>query len=397
MRPEMPPLRILMVLEAAYPAIHGGGAETQVRTLSSGLRARGQRVTVLALRQATGDQRSVFRLDGVPVCRLDYPRVRGLSSIFMCLALSVFLYRRRCRYDAWHVHIAHYLGAVCALMGRRFRIPVLTKVSGWWELEKGTLAPSTGLLNWLAYRCVRHTDTWQAISHRIATTLIERGIPASRIAEIPNAVDTSRFANIVRTPEAPVRFVFIGRLAPEKGLHALLEAFSDITAAYPAASLLLVGAGSLLDQLQREAQALAIADRVTFAGHQDDIETQLASGNVGVLCSRIEGLSNTLLESMASGLPMVASRISGNEDFVRHGENGWLFEDGDRAGLARCLGEAAALAPSERAAMGERARATVRQKAGLDNVLDQLIALYRHDASFQWPLALPPATAKRST
>ncbi len=380
MKPDRSPLRILMVLEAAYPATGGGGAEAQVRTLARALRARGQQVTVLAPRVAGGDQRTTCRLDGVPVCRLAYPHLPGLSSVFMCGAMSAFLYRRRRRYDAWHVHIAHYLGAVCALMGRWLKVPVLTKVSGWWELEKGTLAPWNGLPNWLAYRCLRHTAKWQAISHRIAARLELRGIPASRIVYVPNAVDTSRFARIVREDEGtPPRFVFIGRLVAEKGLTVLLGAFSDMAQSHPYATLLLVGAGRMREELEQQAADLGITSHVTFAGHDEDIERPLAFANIGVLCSRIEGLSNTLLESMAAGLPMVASRISGNEDFVRHGENGWLFEEGDRAGLARCLGDAASLSPSGRAAMGEQARATVHREAGLDQVLDQLMALYQDD------------------
>src|SRR5690606_17499365 len=123
-----------------------------------------------------------------------------------------------------------------------------------------------------------------------------------------------------------------------------------------------------------------IATQVEFAGHRDDIEAMLAQGNIGVLGSRIEGLSNTLFESMASGLPMVVSRISGNEDFVQPGENGWLFDPGDRAALARCLSEAAVFEAGARAAMGEAARAAVRSGAGLDHVLNRLQQLYIGEA-----------------
>jgi glycosyltransferase involved in cell wall biosynthesis len=275
------------------------------------------------------------------------------------------------------VHIAHQLAAICAVLGRCLRRRVLTKVSGWWELEKGTLAPDAGPVNRLAYLCLRRTWKWQAISQRIADTLVARGIPASRIVAVPNAVDTARFSDIQRMPDAPPRFIFIGRLEAEKGLAMLLGAFADVASAHPSATLLLVGSGQMEDRLKAEVARLDLGGRVNFAGHRDDIETQLSDANIGVLCSRIEGLSNTLLESMASGLPMVASRISGNEDFVRHGENGWLFEPDDRAGLARCLSMAAALTPAQRGIMGENARATVRRQAGLEQVLSSLMRLYR--------------------
>src|SRR3546814_9940856 len=95
--------------------------------------------------------------------------------------------------------------------------------------------------------------------------------------------------------------------------------------------------------------------------------------------SHIEGLSNTLLECMASGLPMLASRVSGSEDIVRDDVNGWLFEPGDCEGLSRALHAAAALAPDARERMGQRARDSVERHAGLDSVLERLTCLYRSE------------------
>ena len=370
--------RVLMVLESAFPAPRGGGAEAQVRTLARGLRKRGKPVTVLTPMFANGPQQRVSRVDGVPVCRLPYPRVRLLGGPLLWLLLARFLYRRRHRYDAWHVHIAHHVGAVCALMGHWLGKRVLVKVSGWWELERGTLAPRAWPLARLARRCLLLADGWQAISRRIASELVDIGIPPARIIHIPNAVDTVRFGGIKHPPAAPC-FLFIGRIVAEKGLPTLLDAFADVVAAHPAVRIIVVGTGPLLESLRSRAVSSGIAGSVEFTGHRDDIESLLAEANIGVLPSRIEGLSNTLLECMASGLPVVASRISGNEDFIRHDDNGWLFEVDDSAALAECLLDAAALAPQQRDAMGARARATVESRASLDRVLDRLLEAYRGD------------------
>lgn len=374
---EPHPLRVLMVLESVYPATRGGGAEAQVRTMAIGLRARRQRVTVLVPMLAHGPQQRISRVDGVPVCRLRYPRIRLIGGPLLWLTLCGFLFSRRNRYDVWHVHIAHHLGAVCALMGRWLHKRVLIKVSGWWELEKGTLASKAWPWTRAAYHGLLRADVWLAISQRIAHDLVRKGVPPARIELLPNAVNTARFSGLRRTVEdtAP-RFVFIGRLVKEKGLDNLIEAFAQVVPRHPTASLLLVGAGELLESLRAKAALLGIADHITFAGHRDDIEACLADANIGVLPSRIEGLSNTLLESMAAGLPMVASRISGNEDFVQPGHNGWLFEPDDRAALVTCLDQAAACTPSHRTAMGECARSTIEQQAGLDRVLNRLMALY---------------------
>jgi glycosyltransferase involved in cell wall biosynthesis len=99
-----------------------------------------------------------------------------------------------------------------------------------------------------------------------------------------------------------------------------------------------------------------------------------------VLPSTVEGLSNTLLECMAGGLPMIASRVSGSEDLVTPA-NGWLFEPGDVAGLVACLTEAATLPPTQRREMGASARATIERHATLQGVLERMLALYRGQAT----------------
>ncbi len=385
------PMHVLMVLESAFPANRGGGAESQVRTLAKAMRSRHQRVTVLTPLTPLGPQQRVGRVDGVPVVRLPYPRVRLLGGPWLWLRTAAFLWSRRRRYGVWHVHIAHYLGAVCALLGPWFQVPVVVKVSGWWELDRGTLAEHSSPLARLAYRSLLRVDAWQSISQRIAGALRSRGVPASRIAAIPNAVDTARFSSLKRTEcDCGARFVFVGRLVPEKGLETLIDAFALLLRDYPDVHLRVVGTGPLLETLARQTQDHGIAQHVEFAGHRDDVESVLSDADFGVLPSHIEGLSNTLLECMASGLPMLASRVSGSEDIVRDDVNGWLFEPGDCDGLVHALRAASALTPDARNAMGERARDSVERHAGLDSVLDRLMCLYRTGGVSELPVTATP-------
>ncbi|MCU1282076.1 MAG: pimB 4, partial [bacterium] len=141
--------------------------------------------------------------------------------------------------------------------------------------------------------------------------------------------------------------------------------------------LRLVGNGILEEPLRQQAARLGIAEQVEFLGPRDRVEEELAQAHIGVLPSRIEGLSNTLLEFMACGLPSVASRVSGSEDFIRPGENGWLFPVSDGAALAACLREAASLSTERHAEMGRQARADVEATATLPRVVGRLMALYR--------------------
>jgi glycosyltransferase involved in cell wall biosynthesis len=185
-----------------------------------------------------------------------------------------------------------------------------------------------------------------------------------------------RFEGITR-PEAgntPPTIVFVGRLVPEKGLDSLLHAWA--TARRPGWRLRLVGGGGEDGALRALAATLGVADSVDLPGPSDAVERELASADIGILPSRFEGLSNTLLEYMAAGLPVIATRISGSEDLVIPRRNGWLCDVDDVAGLAAALAEAMDLTPQTRRAMGDAARADVLAKASVPAVIAQLMPLY---------------------
>ena len=373
-------LRILMVLESVFP--RGGGAESQVRTLARLLRKRGHSVTVLTPRVPTAvPQARVQRLDGFAVCRIDYPKIRGIGTLVLWLRVLAFLRRHGRHYDAWHVHIAHYLGAITCWQGARTGKPVIVKISGWWELERGLLRKRGGLISAIGKRLLHRATTVQAISHRIELELAAQNFPAGSIVAIPNAIDTSRFPSRPMPGTAePVRVVFLGRLVPEKDLDGLFEAWRIAFPEAGGARLLMVGSGRCEQSLRALADKLGITGQIEFIGHQDDVTPYLQDVDVGVLPSLIEGLSNTMLEFMASCIPVIASRVSGSEDFIVDERNGWLFAPGDRAELARKLLHAVALGRQKLFAMGQQARADVEALAGADVVVDRLLSLYRNCA-----------------
>ncbi|MBS0514181.1 MAG: glycosyltransferase [Proteobacteria bacterium] len=378
MAAEPRPLRVLMVLDSCYPAVGGGGAESQVRTLALHLKRIGQRATILTPRVPHGRQVTIERIEGIPVVRIRYPFVRGIGSLVLWARFVTFLSVHGRRYDAWHAHIAHYLAALAAVVGAMLGKPVVLKVSGWWELKRGVLDPQKGLLAALARRGLRKASAVQAISRRIGAELAHNGFPAERIVALPNAVDTSRFG-ATRPPrnDAAPTFLFVGRLVAEKGLDTLFGAWADAFGTSAKARLLLVGDGALREPLLAQAKTSGIAAQIEFLGHRSNVEEFAAAADIGVLPSTIEGLSNSLLEFMASGLPTIASRVSGSEDMVIPGNNGWLFDVGDRTQLAHCLLEAASMDRTRLRQLGAAARARIAHVAGLDNVVGKLLALYR--------------------
>lgn len=385
MSSEVAPLRILMVLENAFTPT-GGGAESQVRTIAKHLQRLGHQVTIVTPRVSYGPRPVAERCWGLAVGRIPYPHWRILGSLILFGRLGAFLLQRRDRYDVWHVHIAHHMGAITCIMGKLLGTRVVVKVSGWFELERGVLAPGRNPANALARSWLKSASVLQAISTRIANRLTQDGFPTERLITLPNAVDTSRFTvRPALRQSGPFTAVFVGRLVPEKGLDTLLEAWSQAYGPREDVRLLLVGDGPLDAPLRAQAERLGISRQVQFLGHQDHVEAVLAKADLGVLPSLVEGLSNTLLEFMATGLPVVASRVSGSEDLIVPGRNGWLFPVSDVAQLAACLREAEALSADRLSALGRQARADVESTAGLDIIVGQLLALYR---------GVPPAEAR---
>jgi glycosyltransferase involved in cell wall biosynthesis len=379
MHRDAPPLRILMVLESNFTKRGGGGAESQLRTIALALKRAGQRVAIVTPLSANGPQTTAERCYGIAVARVKYPRWKVVGAGIMNLKFAAFLVANRDRYDAWHVHIGHNMGALTCLIGAIVGKPVVVKISGWWELEAGLLAPDRGIFGRIARGWLKRATVVQAISTRVAAELEKHGFPRDRVIVLPNAVDTERFAAraAARAAGKPFVAVYVGRLVPEKDLATLIAGWAQAFAGRDDVRLRLVGGGPLENELRALAERLGVAAQVEFLGHRDDVEAVLAESHVGVLPSRIEGLSNTLLEFMACALPAVASRVSGSEDFVKPGRNGWLHDVGDVAAVAAALREAEALPPARLAELGRNARADVESQAALPRVIERLLELYR--------------------
>jgi glycosyltransferase involved in cell wall biosynthesis len=318
------------------------------------------------------------------VVRLRYPNVRYVGPAIMLAKLAWKLVRKRRQYDVVHCHIAHNMTAVGVLVGRLLGKRVLVKLTGSHEMVGGILDPHAGAGSRIRRLAIRHATLFQATSTRIRGLLAERGFDPSRVVVIPNGVDVGRFLAVGRDEAlrqsllggASLLGVFVGRLSPEKGLDVLLEAWGDAFGAGGDARLVLVGEGPERDALGSLAARRGIGGQVVFAGHRGDVERYLAAADFGLLTSFAEGLSNAMLEYMASGLPVVGSRVSGTEDFVDHGENGWLFEPGSREGLAGCLANVESAGPERLRRMGEAARARIAASASREAITRRLIETY---------------------
>lgn len=170
----------------------------------------------------------------------------------------------------------------------------------------------------------------------------EEQVPAGLIHLCYNGIDTRAFQPMrcARPDALPAAALVVGvvcGLRPEKGLDTLLDAFAAVRGLAPGMKLALVGSGPCLADLRNRAQALGILPDCVFEPATARVAEWLHAIDIFVLPSLSEALSNSLMEAMACGCCVAASRVGGNPELVTHGETGMLFEPRDAAGLAGVL------------------------------------------------------------
>ncbi|MGD8215620.1 glycosyltransferase [Aestuariimicrobium sp. Y1814] len=319
-------------------------------------------------------------VDGVRVVELSVPLgrlPRALNRVLMTRLWDVLLaavVRRHGRPRLLHGHFlpwtAPLAGArllrgaagVDAADGGRAR-PRLVVTEHWSQLQD-RIDPAVRALGQAVYpRC----DAVVAVSRPLAETIgREFGVAAE---VVPDIIDVDTFAPMAGTPREPgVRLVATGNLIVRKNFDGLLRAFA--AAAPPDARLTIIGQGPERERLEARAQSLGVADRVRFAGRlaRDEMAAEYGGATGFALASHAETFGVVWAEAMAAGLPVLATRCGGPEDFVTD-DDGVIVEDTDEAlaaGMAQlCAGITAgrwdAAATSARAGARFSAPAVVAQ------------------------------------
>lgn len=229
-----------------------------------------------------------------------------------------------------------------------------------------------------------------AVSKDIERYLTDRvGIAARRVSQIYNGVDTERFRprSGARSPLLPPdlrgedRIVIgtVGRLQAVKDQATLLRAVAQLLSTQPQlrASLrvAIVGGGPLKSELEQLSHDLGLDNLTWFSGPIDNVHEVLPSLDCFVLPSLMEGISNTMLEAMACGLPLLATTVGGNVELVRDPAYGLLFEPRDVSGLAEAL-RVLALQADRRVAMGTAARRMAVAEFSLAAMVDRYGRFY---------------------
>lgn len=224
------------------------------------------------------------------------------------------------------------------------------------------------------------TDAVFAVSMQLKDDLVMHlRLPSDEIEVLYNGVNLDRFASRQRAGarkmlgfnERTFLVGSVGRLVPVKNYDLLVRAVAGLREA----ELILIGDGPERSSLEMVARAFGVGDRIHLLGHRDDIEDLLPGLDVFVLPSFSEGMSNTLLEAMAAGVPAVASNVGGNRELIRNAIDGFLFESGDLNSLRRHL-ERLCNDLELRLQMGRSAAAHTRDCFSLNAMIDRYERLY---------------------
>jgi glycosyltransferase involved in cell wall biosynthesis len=160
-----------------------------------------------------------------------------------------------------------------------------------------------------------------------------------------------------------------------KGVEYFLDAAALLAPRFPEVRFLIVGDGAGRNELEAHAGRLGLAERVTFTGFRTDVPDLLPEAAISVLPSLSEGLSNSLLESMAAGVPVVAARVGGNPEIVEHDVSGLLVPVRDSAALAGAISTLLE-DPQLAARLGEAGRRRVAELFSMERSLSEVEGLY---------------------
>lgn len=378
------PLRVLMVCPQFRPMI--GGYERAAERLAAGLAERGHAVTVVAERRdATWPVHE--QIGRVALRRLRVMKRPTLQVPSGALALAAYLLvHGRRSFDVIHVHQYGWSAAVAVALGHLLGRPVVLKVTGTGEngirnALRGSKFP--GLLE----RLHRRVDACLAPSERAAQEAEEFGIPRERIHPIPNGIDTDRLHPLDPEARAALRrklglgdastALYVGRLSKEKNPLGLLDAWQQLG---PPEGAVLVVAGDGPEREAVRAQAATCGSSVRLLGFVPDPTEWYQASDVFVLPSIREGLSNSFLEALACGVPVLSTPVSGSEDIFAAAEVGMLVEGADVDSLAQGL-DRLLRDPARRARCAEAARRTAVERFSLEHVVAQVETLYRELAA----------------
>jgi glycosyltransferase involved in cell wall biosynthesis len=369
-------IRVLKVL----PTLHCGGTENQVTALSRALADEGFDLEVACLHRA-GPLVNAITERAVPLHEYPISSFWNPRSIGQQLRLARHIVGRR-------LHIVH----TYSFYGNVFAVPPAAAVGVPVIIasvrDRGVyLTP----LQTRAQKYVCHlADRILVNADAVKEWLLEQGYPLKKIVVIRNGVDVTRFDALPDSDRlrqqlglAPgERMVtVVSRVTRLKGLEQFIDAASLLASWFPRVRFVIAGDASAGDgdyvaSLKQRARQMGVGSRVLFTGHRFDVPAVLGSAAVSVMPSLNEALPNVLLESMAAGAPIVATRVGGTTEAIAHGHTGLLVPAGDPRALSEAIARLL-MEPALAGALGRAARQVAESSFSLSRMVAATEQLYR--------------------
>jgi sugar transferase (PEP-CTERM/EpsH1 system associated) len=309
-----------------------GGAETVALELARAMEASSFRVLACSL---TGPGPMAERFRAAQIEPLSLPHSRGIPIYDFPLAGRLARVLRREGVQVLHCHnsFSKLYGAVAGFLAR---VPAVVCTQH--------AVPSAGGIK-AAHRLARLVNPlashFVAVGRHVLGAATEGGyVLADRASVIYNGIDLSRFApgrRERRSRDGELVIGCVGRLSEEKRHGVIFRAVAALIADHPRVRLFVVGDGPLRPVLEEEVERLDLEEHVAFLGLRSDVPELLGAMDVLVLASSTEGLPLVVIEAMASGLPIVATRVGGLPELVEEGRNGLLVPPDDPDALANAL------------------------------------------------------------
>ena len=326
--PEKNEIKVAMVISKAEASL--GGTQKQALRLADELQFQGVSVLILTKRKRWqhGDGQ-VERLNGrVQIVYLPVTDLQPAWSFLFSLLFWAWI--NRGSFQIIHAHNAA-MGVIASIVGWLIGKKVVVKIPSLkyvQYLDGGSV--SREIRRWIV---TRKTDRFIAVSTEMLQALLEAGIAPEKLALISNGIELKAPCNtdpsalrdeVSGDSEGPV-VLFVGRLVKEKGVDRLLRVWASLPG-HERMLLLIVGDGPLREDLETQTRNLRLLPSVRFLGHQADVSKLYCVADLFVLPSYTEGMSNSLLEAMAAGLPVVASNVGGNKDVIKDQQSGFLVD-----------------------------------------------------------------------
>lgn len=228
---------------------------------------------------------------------------------------------------------------------------------------------------WLYTRATKHIVTTGTL---IKSTLEQRnGYPADRITSVRTGIDLTRYQKKdPRTAKADLGLaadkqyiILVANLRPSKGTHLLLEAWQRIEKCYPSWQVLIVGDGLHYPELKEQVKRLGLQSRVKMVGHQDYPEKWLQASDLFVLPTFTEGVSQSVMQAMAVGLPIITTPVGSTTDILEEGVTGILIPPGEPEAIVRAITDLIDN-KSKREMLGNNAHAFAQAHCGIESMTD---------------------------